>query len=69
VKYEPVFVWLLTDCEGRRAVVLACDSDEAQQLAAAYAPHWRSAACEKIADTRRPNRVHRVIALEKPDAR
>jgi hypothetical protein len=69
VKYEPVFVWLLTNSAGQRAVVLACDSDEAQQLAAVYAPQWRGATCEKIADTRRPSRTHRVLVLEKPDAK
>jgi len=70
VKYEPLFIWLLTNGMGQRAAVLACDSNEAQQLATEYAPeyasYWRCATCEKIADTRRIGRVHRVLALEKP---
>lgn len=64
MKYEPLFVWWLTTGTGQRAVVLACDSDEAQQLAAEYEPHWRGATCEKIADTRSVCRMHRVLAIE-----
>lgn len=67
MKSEQLFVWLLTIGTGQRAVVLASDSDEAQQLAAEYEPHWRGATCEKIADTRHVSRAHRVLALEKPE--
>jgi hypothetical protein len=64
-KYKPTFVWLLTNSQGQRAVVIADDTDEARQLADAQTPRcWHVATCENIAETR-PSRVHKVLAMEK----
>lgn len=67
VKYEPLAIWVLTNCRGLKAAVLALDGDEARQLAFDLDPNgqWRTASCERIASDIRVSRVHRVLALEK----
>lgn len=64
-KYETFFVWLLTDCKGQKAAVVATDSDAARELASAHAPQWRFATSEKISVANKLIRLPMVLALER----